>query len=80
MTGRAATRAPQAMSRATRQERPVNMPWAMMDRTAGRGSSRRIRHHRWVLVGVAYRMLGQVADAEDVVQVAWLRWVRAPMC
>ncbi|MEU9012483.1 RNA polymerase sigma-70 factor [Streptomyces sp. NPDC048479] len=30
--------------------------------------------HRPVLTGVAYRMLGRVADAEDVVQEAWLRW------
>ncbi|GHA28785.1 RNA polymerase sigma24 factor [Streptomyces spiroverticillatus] len=30
--------------------------------------------HRPVLIGVAYRMLGRVADAEDVVQEAWLRW------
>jgi RNA polymerase sigma-70 factor, ECF subfamily len=30
--------------------------------------------HRALLVGVAYRMLGSVADAEDVVQEAWLRW------
>ncbi|MGW3730645.1 RNA polymerase sigma-70 factor [Streptomyces sp. NPDC000851] len=30
--------------------------------------------HRAVLLGVAYRMLGRVADAEDVVQEAWLRW------
>ncbi|MFD3517924.1 RNA polymerase sigma-70 factor [Streptomyces sp. NPDC058657] len=30
--------------------------------------------HRTVLTGVAYRMLGRVADAEDVVQEAWLRW------
>jgi RNA polymerase sigma-70 factor (ECF subfamily) len=33
--------------------------------------------HRRVLMGVAYRMLGRVADAEDVVQEAWLRWAGA---
>lgn len=30
--------------------------------------------HRPTLLGVAYRMLGRAADAEDVVQEAWLRW------
>ncbi|MGW5423299.1 RNA polymerase sigma factor SigJ [Streptomyces sp. NPDC003943] len=30
--------------------------------------------HRPMLIGVAYRMLGRAADAEDVVQEAWLRW------
>jgi RNA polymerase sigma-70 factor, ECF subfamily len=29
------------------------------------------------LTGLAYRMLGSVAEAEDVVQDAWLRWDRA---
>lgn len=33
--------------------------------------------HRSLLTGVAYRMLGSVADAEDVVQEAWLRWTGA---
>ncbi|NUS18140.1 MAG: RNA polymerase sigma factor SigJ [Streptomyces sp.] len=33
--------------------------------------------HRAVLTGVAYRMLGRIADAEDVVQEAWLRWAGA---
>ena len=32
--------------------------------------------HRDVLMAVAYRVLGRVADAEDVVQEAWLRWAR----
>ncbi|MEM7275204.1 MAG: RNA polymerase sigma-70 factor [Actinomycetota bacterium] len=32
------------------------------------------RHH---LFGVAYRMLGSVAEAEDAVQEAWLRWSAA---
>lgn len=30
--------------------------------------------HRQVLVGAAYRVVGSVSDAEDVVQEAWLRW------
>ncbi|MFJ9413229.1 RNA polymerase sigma-70 factor [Streptomyces sp. NPDC101227] len=33
--------------------------------------------HRPLLHGVAYRMLGRVADSEDVVQDAWLRWASA---
>jgi RNA polymerase sigma-70 factor (ECF subfamily) len=33
--------------------------------------------HRPLLQGVAYRMLGRVADAEDVVQDTWLRWASA---
>jgi len=34
--------------------------------------------HRSLLFGVAYRMLGRAADAEDVVQDAWLRYAAAP--
>jgi RNA polymerase sigma-70 factor (ECF subfamily) len=30
--------------------------------------------HRSALIGAAYRIVGTVADAEDVVQEAWLRW------
>ena len=33
--------------------------------------------HRRLLTGVAYRMLGSVSDAEDMVQETWLRWTRA---
>lgn len=30
--------------------------------------------HRPLLLGIAYRMLGSVHDAEDLLQEAWLRW------
>lgn len=33
--------------------------------------------HRPVLVGAAYRVVGSVVDAEDVVQETWLRWSAA---
>ncbi len=33
--------------------------------------------HRDLLIAVAYRVLGRVTDAEDVVQEAWFRWVKA---
>jgi RNA polymerase sigma factor (sigma-70 family) len=32
--------------------------------------------HRELLIAVAYRVLGGVTDAEDVVQEAWLRWAK----
>lgn len=32
------------------------------------------QEHRRRLFGIAYRMLGKVADAEDIVQEAWIRW------
>ncbi|MEU6142010.1 RNA polymerase sigma-70 factor [Streptomyces sp. NPDC047081] len=33
--------------------------------------------HRGRLFGIAYRMLGSAAEAEDVVQEVWLRWQKA---
>lgn len=33
--------------------------------------------HRGLLQGIAYRMTGSVAEAEDVVQDTWLKWSRA---
>ncbi|NIK57565.1 RNA polymerase sigma-70 factor [Kribbella shirazensis] len=36
--------------------------------------AREFAEHRQVLVGAAYRVVGSVSDAEDVVQEAWLRW------
>lgn len=35
--------------------------------------------HRNLLFTVAYEMLGSAADAEDVLQEAWLRWARVPV-
>jgi RNA polymerase sigma-70 factor (ECF subfamily) len=40
-------------------------------------AARGFEPHRRYLVGVAYRMLGSVAEAEDIVQDAFLRWERA---
>ncbi|MFG1628651.1 RNA polymerase sigma-70 factor [Kribbella sp. NPDC049227] len=41
---------------------------------AGEELAREFDEHRAVLVGAAYRVVGSVTDAEDVVQEAWLRW------
>jgi|tagenome__1003787_1003787.scaffolds.fasta_scaffold20911224_1 RNA polymerase sigma-70 factor (ECF subfamily) len=49
----------------------------MTDDQAGAADERLAREfaeHRAVLVGAAYRVVGSVSDAEDVVQEAWLRW------
>ncbi|HUK71832.1 MAG TPA: RNA polymerase sigma-70 factor [Streptosporangiaceae bacterium] len=49
----------------------------MTGATAGTPEAMVFEEHRMVLFGVAYRMLGSVTDAEDVVQDAWLRWTAA---
>ncbi len=43
------------------------------------------QRHRRRLLGIAYRMLGSMAEAEDILQDAWLRsnesdtdWLRSP--
>jgi RNA polymerase sigma-70 factor, ECF subfamily len=36
------------------------------------------QQHRTRLHGIAYRMLGSGAEADDIVQEAWLRWNRVP--
>ncbi len=35
------------------------------------------QQNRSYLLGLAYRMLGSLAEAEDIVQEAWIRWQRA---
>ncbi len=37
------------------------------------------QQHRGLLFGAAYRLLGSAADAEDVVQEAWLRFAEVPL-
>ncbi|MEW1837728.1 RNA polymerase sigma-70 factor [Nonomuraea angiospora] len=39
-------------------------------------AERKFTEHRGLLYAVAYRVLGSVTEAEDVVQDAWLRWSR----
>src|SRR5262245_2322870 len=50
---------------------------AMTSPEAATVSAEPFAEHRDLLFAVAYRMLGTVADAEDVVQDAWLRWSSA---
>src|SRR5258706_11415248 len=34
--------------------------------------------HRGLLFSIAYRMLGSVADTEDILQETFIRWLKAP--
>ena len=43
----------------------------------GSDAVERFERHRGRLFGVAYRMTGSVADAEDCIQEAFVRWQRA---
>jgi len=49
---------------------PIHLP--MIDRTLAP-----FEEHRPLLFGIAYRMLGSVADAQDMVQESYLRWQQA---
>lgn len=42
--------------------------------TATATATARFEAQRGLLIAIAYRMLGSVAEAEDIVQEAWLRW------
>ena len=47
-------------------------------KTGEQPGDRTYERHRPLLFSIAYRMLGSVMDAEDVVQEAFVRWRRAP--
>ena len=54
--------------------RPENDPPLRPDRDGGSTALAVFEEHRKLLFSIAYRMLGSVADAEDVLQEAFLRW------
>ncbi|MFI8633708.1 RNA polymerase sigma factor SigJ [Microbacterium sp. NPDC077663] len=49
---------------------------AMTDAATRPGAGAEVDAHRRVLVAAAHRMLGTLAEAEDAVQEAYVRWVR----
>jgi RNA polymerase sigma-70 factor (ECF subfamily) len=62
----------------------------MASASAAARSAGQFERYRKELLGLAYRMLGSLAEAEDIVQDAWMRWQgadrsavgapRAPSC
>ena len=54
-----------------------NDPGDPRRRPEGTNALALFEEHRKLLFSIAYRMLGSVADAEDVLQEAFLRWQRA---
>lgn len=46
-----------------------------MRATITTGSAGALQAHRPMLLGLAYRMVGSLADAEDILQEAYLRWL-----
>src|SRR5688572_29455615 len=68
--------------RTSRLSQPASLVrLTVMELNAGNASGRRtaFEAHRGRLWGVAYRMLGSRADADDMVQEAYLRWHGAPI-
>lgn len=50
------------------------MPVAVVLNAAMDDATARFQQHRPRVIGVAYRMLGSLAEAEDIAQETWLRW------
>lgn len=50
------------------------MPAAVVLNAAMDDTTARFQEHRPRVIGVAYRMLGSLAEAEDIAQETWLRW------
>jgi RNA polymerase sigma-70 factor (TIGR02957 family) len=58
-----------------RHERTMETPDPLADGGAMDSATEAFVAHRNLLFTVAYEMLGSAADAEDVLQETWLRWV-----
>src|ERR1700758_4162777 len=58
----------------TQEQLPVGPPRPPFDADEYDGGLYAFFQARPRLFGIAYRMLGSVAEAEDIVQDVWLRW------